>query len=93
MLKSKNSLFLITLRSILLLLFSKKHAQELIEISGISKQKYVVRGLRQYHLKGMLLFVEQLNVSLALFLAFLAIIRSVLTLKYCCNTSGNLIQL
>lgn len=51
---------------ILLLLFSKKHAQELIEISGISKQKYVVRGLRQYHLKGMLLFVEQLNISLAL---------------------------
>lgn len=52
--------------SVILLMFSKKQANELIEFRKIPKNKYTVRGLRQYHLKGMLLFIEKQNVTLAL---------------------------
>ena len=52
--------------SIILLMFSKKQAIELMEFRKIPKDKYTIRGLRQYHLKGMLLFLEKQNVILAL---------------------------
>ena len=50
---------------ILLLMFSKKQAEELIEFRRIPKTKYTPRGLRQYHLKGMLAFMKQHKVVFA----------------------------
>ena len=52
--------------SVILLMFSKKQANEVMEFRKINKDKYAVRGLRQYHLKGMLLFLEKQNVTFAL---------------------------
>ena len=49
-------------RTIIMLFFSKKHANEFISFTNISNSEYQVRGLRQYHLKGMFPFLEKANV-------------------------------
>lgn len=52
--------------TIILLMFSKQQANELMEFRKIDKTKYSVRGLRQYNLKGLLLFAEKQKITFAI---------------------------